>query len=612
MALRRALTTGSTIGIASASCALAVYGFTSTSAADSNGDGADGTLPRDPWAIASTPLPTRAAMLASLKRNETNKFDVLIIGGGATGAGCAVDAATRGLSACALEGEDFGAGTSGRSTKLVHGGVRYLEKAVFQLDPGQLKLVFEALMERKTLLNNAPHLTRALPIATPCYEWWEVPYYWAGMKAYDLVAGTQGLTLSSFARAGKVGEMFPQLAQKRTDDGEKTMKGSIVYYDGQFDDARLNVALACTAAHAGATVVNHTRVVKLHKDGERVVGVRARDMLTGNEFDVYAKTIINASGPFTDELRKMSDSKANGIMMPSAGAHITLPAYYCPSDMGLIVPKTKDGRVVFLLPWLGACIAGTTDKQCDVTMTPKATKEEVDFILESIAPYLKVDTRKSDILSVWSGIRPLASDPSAGDTENMSRDHIIAVEKDGMVTITGGKWTTYRRMAEEAVDKAIEIGGLADDAGKCRTASLGVVGAHGYTRDLFVKVAQRGGKGFGGPPDEVVAKHLATSYGDRALVVADLAAYSHLSKRLVPNHPVIEAEVVYAARAEYCQTAVDFLARRTRLAFLDIKAAEEALPRVVELLGAELKWSFMRRRREISDAKKFLSTFKAE
>ena len=194
----------------------------------------------------------------------------------------------------------------------------------------------------------------------------------------------------------------------------------------------------------------------------------------------------------------------------------------------------------------------------------------------------------------------------------MSRDHIIAVEKDGMVTITGGKWTTYRRMAEEAVDKAIEIGGLADDAGKCRTASLGVVGAHGYTRDLFVKVAQRGGKGFGGPPDEVVAKHLATSYGDRALVVADLAAYSHLSKRLIPNHPVIEAEVVYAARAEYCQTAVDFLARRTRLAFLDIKAAEEALPRVVELLGAELKWSFMRRRREISDAKKFLSTFKAE
>jgi len=611
MSLRRVVASSSLVVVA-VSSSLALYGFAQSPSLDVDDESLPSTLPRDPWRVASTPLPTRRQMMDDLKTQKKHKFDVLIIGGGATGAGCALDAATRGLSACALEGEDFGAGSSGRSTKLVHGGVRYLEKAVFQLDGGQLKLVFEALMERKTLLKNAPHLTRALPIATPCYEWWEVPYYWVGMKAYDLVAGTQGLTLSSFARAKRIGEMFPQLAQKRMDVGEKTLKGSIVYYDGQFDDSRLNVALACTAAHAGATVVNHTRVIKFHKDGERVIGVRARDMLNGNEFDVYAKTIINASGPFTDDVRKMSDENAKGIMMPSAGAHITLPAYYCPNGMGLIVPKTKDGRVVFLLPWLGACIAGTTDKKCDVTMTPQATTDEVEFILDSIAPYLNVDTRKSDILSVWSGIRPLASNPSAGSTENMSRDHVIAVEKGGMVTVTGGKWTTYRRMAEEAVDKAIELGGLAAEAGKCRTASLGVVGAHGYTRDLFVKVAQRGGKGFGGPPDEAVAKHLANSYGDRALVVADLAAYAHLSKRLIPNHPVIEAEVVYAARAEYCQTAVDFLARRTRLAFLDVKAAEEALPRVVELLGAELKWSFMRRRRELAESKKFLSTFKAE
>ena len=600
MSFRRAVRTATGLTATATATALAVHGFVSSN---------DGQLPKDPWSESSTPLPSRSATVRALKRAQ-EPCDVLVIGGGATGAGCAVDAATRGLSVTLGEGEDFGAGTSGRSTKLVHGGVRYLEKAVFQLDPGQLKLVFEALQERKTLLNNAPHLTRALPIATPCYEWWEVPYYWAGMKAYDLVAGSQGLTMSSFARAGSMKSQFPQLTQMRTDIGEKSMKGAIVYYDGQFDDARLNVALACTAAHAGAAVVNYTRVVKFHKDGDRISGVRARDMLTGSEYDIYAKTVINASGPFTDELRKLSDDKAEEIMMPAAGAHLTLPAYYCPSDLGLIIPKTKDGRVVFVLPWLGACIAGTTDTKCDVTMTPSATKDEVDFILESIAPYLKVETRRSDILSAWSGIRPLAADPGAKNTENMSRDHVIAVEKDGMVTVTGGKWTTYRRMAEEAVDKAIETGGLSGEAGKCRTHALGVVGAHGYTNDLFVQVAQRGGSSFGGTPDESVAKHLAHSYGDRALVVADLAAYSHLSKRLVPNHPVIEAEVVYAARAEYCQTAIDFLARRTRLAFLDVDAAEKALPRVVALLGAELNWSYIRRRRELAAGRTFLSTFK--
>ena len=602
MSLGRAARAATGTAVAITATALAVRGFALSS---------DDELPRDPWSEQGRPLPTRAETIASLKRARTTPHDVLIIGGGATGSGCALDAATRGLSVVLVEGEDFGAGTSGRSTKLAHGGVRYLEKAVFQLDPGQLKLVFEALQERRRLLANAPHLTRALPIATPCYEWWEVPYYWAGMKAYDLVAGSQGLTMSSYARASTVSRMFPQLAETRLDIGRRSMKGAIVYYDGQFDDARMNVALACTAAHAGAAVVNHTKVIKFYKDGDKIVGVRARDMLTGSEYDVYAKVVINASGPFTDEIRKLSDNEAQKIMTPAAGTHLTLPAYYCPSDLGMIIPKTKDGRVVFVLPWLGACVAGTTDTLSEVTMTPSATKDEIDFILESIAPFLKVEARRADILSAWSGIRPLAADPGAKNTENMSRDHVIAVEKDGMVTVTGGKWTTYRRMAEEAVDKAVEIAGLAGEAGKCRTLSMGVVGAHGYTNDLFVRVAQRGGSGFGGPPDEAVAKHLATSYGDRALVVADLAAYSHLSKRLVPNHPIIEAEVVYAARAEYCHTAVDFLSRRTRLAFLDVEAAEKSLPRVVSLLGTELNWSYMRRRRELANAKAFLSTFRA-
>lgn len=285
---------------------------------------------------------------------------------------------------------------------------------MFQLDYGQLKLVFEALHERKTLLRNAPHLAHALPIATPCYRLWEVPYYWAGMKAYDLVAGVSGgLTLSRFCTAAESLAMFPTLAPVRGVDGAR-LQGTIVYQDGQFDDARLNVSLACTAAHAGATVANYCRVVRLIKDEEgRVVGARVRDVVgqtseggsgsgsgvgeqggsregDGGEFDVRAKVVLNATGPFTDGVRRMSASSKREIMTPAGGVHVTLPGYFAPPHVGLIVPKTVDGRVVFMLPWLGAVIAGTTDALAPVTMRPRATAEEVDFILEALAPYLSV------------------------------------------------------------------------------------------------------------------------------------------------------------------------------------------------------------------------------
>ena len=251
-------------------------------------------------------------------------------------------------------------GTSSRSTKLVHGGVRYLEKAVFQLDYGQLKLVFEALNERKTLLRNAPHLAHALPIATPCYHTWEVPYYWAGMKAYDFVAGFSGLTMSRFCNAAESLVMFPTMSAVRGDDGAR-LKGTIVYQDGQFDDTRLNVTLACTAAHARATVANYCRVTRLIKDDDgRVIGARMRDVLDGGTFDVRAKVVLNATGPFTDDVRRMSEPTKKEIMTPAGGVHVTLPGYFAPPHAGLIVPKTKDGRVVFMLPWLGAVIAGTT------------------------------------------------------------------------------------------------------------------------------------------------------------------------------------------------------------------------------------------------------------
>ena len=589
-------------------------------------------LPGEPWADASVSAPSRREQLRKLRGNE--EFDVLIIGGGATGAGAAVDAATRGLRTALIEGEDFGSGTSSRSTKLVHGGVRYLEKAVFQLSYGQLKLVFEALHERKNLLRNAPHLARPLPIATPCYHGWEVPYYWAGMKAYDLVAGTSGLTMSGFRTAAESLAVFPTLAAVRETDGA-SLKGTIVYRDGQFDDARLNVALACTAAHAGAVAANYVKVTALVKDLRtgRVVGVKAKDVVDGGrEFEVRAKVVLNCTGPFTDAVRKMSDGSRMDIMTPAGGAHLTLPKHFAPDAEGLIVPKTKDGRVVFMLPWLGGVIAGTTDALAPVTLRPRASADEVDFILDSIAPYLSVPATRADVTSVWSGIRPLAADPTQSGTENVSRDHLVVDEGDGMVTVTGGKWTTYRLMAEHAVDAAIRAAdkvlleqerrtvkeSMASRAGKCRTTDVAVVGAHGYSPDLHVRLLSKSSKSAKSSEpapeleDAAVMSHLAKSYGDRAPAIVELARSDPrgLARRIAgPNQPVIAAEVLHAARAEYCQTTCDFVARRTRLAFLDVEAARVAVPEVNKLLAKELGWGSWRAARELKDANALLDTF---
>mmetsp|Transcript_2052 Transcript_2052/g.6639 ORF Transcript_2052/g.6639 Transcript_2052/m.6639 type:complete len:596 (+) Transcript_2052:1662-3449(+) len=539
------------------------------------------------------------------KEAQAQNFDVLVIGGGATGVGCALDAQTRGMKTLLIEREDFAAGTSSRSTKLVHGGVRYLEKAFKNLDYGQLKLVFEALHERKAVLDSAPHLATPLPIMTPCYAWWEVPYYWAGLKLYDLVAGSKNLSWSHYLGERKSKALFPTLSG--TDESGKQLKGSIVYYDGQFNDSRLAVAVACTAKQQGAVVLNHTDVVELlhDKDG-KVAGAKIRDNLTGKKARVYAKHVINATGPFTDDVRKMSDpavaATGQKIIMPSSGVHITLPDYYSPESVGMIVPKTKDGRVVFMLPWLGETIAGTTDGPCDVSMRPKATEEDIQFILDALEGYLSVRVRRSDVKSAWSGIRPLALDPRETDTSNALRDHVVFVERDGMVTITGGKWTTYRLMAQDAVDKI--------SSRPCLTANLKLVGAQGYHPALFTEIAQtyvvphrRGAI------DTRVAKYLGCSYGDRAKVVTDIAEERKLGKRLVRGYPIIEAEVIYCMKYEMCETPEDFIARRTRLLFLDKQACIEALPRIVEIMAAERGWGRWKSRTELNRALAFCDTF---
>eukprot|EP00741_Cyanophora_paradoxa_P017923 tig00021036_g17307.t1 len=389
-------------------------------------------------------LRTRAEHLADLGASSKNPFDVLVIGGGATGAGIALDCATRGLRCAMVERDDFAAGTSSRSTKLIHGGIRYLEKAFFQLDPSQFNLVFEALHERRHFYHVCPFNAYVVPIMIPTFAWWEVPYYWAGAKAYDLVAGLRRgpVPPSHFVFPGEAMHLFPTLRREG-------LKGTVVYYDGMQNDARVNVLVALTAAAKGAAVVNHCGVVRLLKDkAGKVIGARVRDGETGREIDVRAKAVINAAGPFCDGVREMDEPGTPPLVTPSVGVHIVLPDHVAPSNAGLIVPKTRDGRVLFCLPWEGSILAGTTDSPARLEPLPAPSREDVEWILRELGEFLRVPLEPRDVRAAWSGFRPLAAPPAAGQsaarTSDVVRDHFVTVSPSGLLTITGGKWTTYR------------------------------------------------------------------------------------------------------------------------------------------------------------------------
>ncbi|XP_045062285.1 glycerol-3-phosphate dehydrogenase, mitochondrial isoform X2 [Coregonus clupeaformis] len=546
-------------------------------------------------------LPTRQAQLSTLQ--DTEEFDVLVVGGGATGSGCALDAVTRNLKTALVERNDFSSGTSSRSTKLIHGGVRYLQKAIMKLDYEQYMMVKEALHERSNLLEIAPHLSAPLPIMLPVYKWWQLPYYWAGIKMYDLVAGGQCLKSSYVLSKNKALELFPMLKKDK-------LVGAIVYYDGQHNDARMNLAIALTAARHGAAIANYTEVVHLLKKTdavtgkEKVCGARCRDVITGNEFDVRAKCVINATGPFTDSLRKMDDGKNTNICQPSAGVHIVIPGYYSPDNMGLLDPATSDGRVIFFLPWEKMTIAGTTDTPTDVTAHPIPREEDINFILNEVRNYLSpdVEVRRGDVLAAWSGIRPLVTDPNSKDTQSICRNHIVNVSDSGLVTIAGGKWTTYRSMAEETLDAAVAAHRLG--GGPSKTVGLVLEGGQDWTPTLYIRLVQDYGL------ENEVAQHLAATYGGKAFDVAKMARVTGkrwpiVGKRLVSEFPYIESEVRYAIK-EYACTAIDVIARRTRLGFLNVQAADEALPRIVEIMGKMLDWSDEKRTEELEAAKKFL------
>lgn len=526
---------------------------------------------------------------ADVERLGAESFDVVVVGGGSVGAGTALDAASRGLKVALVEARDYASGTSSRSTKLAHGGVRYLEAAVKNLDRGQYGLVREALAERGNLLRNAPHLSRPLPIFTPAYRWRELPYYYVGLKLYDLLAGRRSTLPGARLLGRRAAErLFPRL-------NPAGLRGGVVYYDGQFDDARLNVALVQSARERGAAVANYVEATALKKEGGRIAGIVARDALTGKTFEVRGKAVINATGPGVDRLRRLDAPAAKAMLAASSGTHLVLPKRFTPPDVGLLIPKTSDGRVLFVLPWQGKTLVGTTDNPAEAAADPKPARADVDYILETMGRYYAQKPTRADVLSQWTGLRPLVVGDASRTTAQLSRDHAVEVADSGLISVAGGKWTTYRRIAEDVVDRALLPAGLQPPFARSRTKDLPVAGAEGYGPGL----AQSLGREHGLEAD--VAAHLAETYGSRAPNVAKLAAAR--GARLAPGHPYIEAEVLYAVQVESARSVADVVERRLRLGFLDRRAELAALPRVAALMGEALGWDAARQARELEAAR---------
>jgi glycerol-3-phosphate dehydrogenase len=481
---------------------------------------------------------------------RTEPWDIAIVGGGATGMGVAVDAAARGLDVVLIEAYDFGKGTSSRSTKLVHGGVRYLEQ-------GNVPLVMSALKERGLMRQNAPHLVHDLAFVVPNYSWWEAPFYGIGLKLYDLLAGKYGFGASKLLSKEETLERLPALEPEE-------LRGGVVYYDGQFDDARLLIHLAMTAADHGAALINYCPATGLLRDADGYVnGVTARDKETGEELTIPARIVVNATGVFTDTIRHMAEPEAEPLMVTSQGIHLVFDRAFLKGDTALMVPKTSDGRVLFVIPWHDHAVAGTTDTPLDAPcLEPRPLEEEIEFVLDTASRFFARPPSRKDILAVFVGLRPLVK--GEGKTSALSRDHVIHVDTSGLLTITGGKWTTYRHMAEDCVDHAITLGKLRDEP--CPTRNLRI---HGYLRDA----AKLGSL-------EV--------YGSDADAIQTLAHDPALAVQLHPALPYIAAEVVWAARAEMARTVEDVLARHTRALFLNAAAAIAMAEPVAKLLAAEL------------------------
>ncbi len=504
----------------------------------------------------------RAEMMARLLA-RTTPWDMVIVGGGATGAGVAVDAASRGYEVLLLEQSDFCKGTSSRSTKLVHGGVRYLEQ-------GNISLVMEALKERGYLRQNAPHLVSDLAFVVPNYDWWEAPFYGVGLKLYNLLAGKYGFGSSQVLSREETLERLPTIKTEG-------LRGGVVYYDGQFDDSRLLINLMQTAAEQGATVLNYVQVTgfAIGQDGF-IDTVFAQDSETGQPLRLGARVVVNATGPFSDSVRRLADPGVKQMIAPSQGIHLVFDRSFLLGETAIMVPHTSDGRVMFAIPWHGHTLVGTTDTPIpEATLEPVAMEQEIQFILDTAAQYLAHAPQRSDVLSVFTGIRPLVKAGDSSNTSALSRDHTIHIDQTGLLTIAGGKWTTYRNMAEDCVNQAATLARLNDQP--CITRTLHVHGFYSHPEKF-------GSLGM---------------YGSDAVKIQDLIrAEPELAEKLHPALPYLAAEVIWAVRVEMARKVEDVLARRLRALFLNAHAAVAMAPRVAELMGRELGWDTARQVQE--------------
>lgn len=505
----------------------------------------------------------RSKMLEALK-NETGYWDFIITGGGATGLGIAIDAATRGFKTLLLEMSDFSKGTSSRSTKLVHGGIRYLQQ-------GNVSLVLEALRERGLMIQNAPHLVHNQSFIVPNYDWWEGPFYGVGLKVYDMLAGKLGLGPSKHLSREKTVAYLPTIKTQG-------LKGGVIYYDGQFDDSRLAINLAQTSADNNGVLLNYMKVTGLIKSNDMVQGVTARDMLSGDDYEINGRVVINATGVFTDDLLKKDDPQAKSIVAPSQGIHIIIDKKFLPGDTAIMVPQTDDGRVLFAVPWHGKVVLGTTDTPVDEpSIEPVAMEEEIEFVLKHAAMYLDGNPTRNDVRSVFAGLRPLVKMGDSKHTASLSRDHTLIVNPSGLVTITGGKWTTYRKMAEDVVDQASIIAGLSP--GSCVTENLRI---HGWLKNLDKNDPQY-------------------YYGSDLVSIKKLVKKNpELGKKLHKRLSYIKAEVVWAVRNEMAMTVEDVLSRRTRALLLDARASVEMAPEVARIMAEEAGYDESWQKQQVS------------
>ncbi|BBO86322.1 glycerol-3-phosphate dehydrogenase/oxidase [Desulfosarcina ovata] len=499
----------------------------------------------------------RNQSLDTLKTYE-GYWDMIVIGGGATGLGCALDAVSRGYKTLLVEQHDFAKGTSSRSTKLIHGGVRYLQQ-------GNVSLVLEALHERGLLMQNAPHLVQNQSFIVPNYEWWNGPFYGVGLKVYDLLAGRLGLGPSKWLSKTETLARIPTLEPNR-------LHGGVIYHDGQFDDARLAVNLAQSIADTGGVPLNYMQVTGLAHSGNMVDGVTLKDTLSGASHEVRGRVVINATGIFTDHILRMDQPGAKPLIVPSQGIHLVLDKRFLKGDTAIMVPQTEDGRVLFAVPWHNRVLVGTTDTPvAEASLEPRPLASEIEFILKHAAQYMVEDPSREDILCVFAGIRPLVGTSDGKKTASISRDHHLEVSPSGLVTIAGGKWTTYRKMAEDTVNQAAQIAGLPES--DCPTRKLRI---HGWLKNID-------------PQDPLCA------YGSDAVLIRRIIdAQPEMGERLHDRLPYCKAEVVWAVQNEMARTLEDVLARRTRALILDAAAsmamAEAVAGIMADVLGRDAAW----------------------